>query len=155
MTSKESRQVLSEQEVSLLRKEANPFIPVFTITASILFGFWLYFMTADDSFIPWGIGVGSIMIISVLYTFFNKHRKIRQDLNEDQKVIIKAKLENRREDSSGYNSKYYCTLANQEFEISFDQWKNLKSNQLTEIHFAPYSRYIFLLNQAFIIEESY
>lgn len=133
---------MSQQEVEVLQKESSPIITIFGIIVFILLGFWGY--TLEGSWVIWWT---DLIITVILYLFLTNNRKFRQDLNDGQKVILQTKLEKKREDSGGYNSYYYCTLAGKEFEITFEQWEKLKVDQLTEIHFAPYSKHIFLLTQ--------
>ncbi len=97
--------------------------------------------------------LGAIVIILVLLVFlsiplyyaFLDQKSLRKDIILGYKVVYLGLIEKKREDSSSYNSNYYFTIIGQEFEVSFNQWERLKINQRIEIHFAPYSRYIFKL----------
>jgi nitrogen fixation-related uncharacterized protein len=90
-----------------------------------------------------------LLILAVVCTYWVLTSKsyenppIRQDLEAGIKLVVQGKIEAKREDSS--DQKCFLTLLGHEFEVSLEQWQQVKINQPTEIHFAPRSKCILQL----------
>ncbi len=148
MVSKEYIQLMSEQEVKILKEEIKPTPTFLILIFQIIFFGSAYFIWKDSALFIWlWTSLSVFMIGATLFLFITFRRKATKDLRGAHKKIMCAILEKKSEDSSVDNTQYYCTIGQEEFEVSYTQWQELSINEMTEIHFAPTSKYIFFLSQ--------
>ncbi len=134
---------MTEEEVKVLRNQLKTSLYV-VIFVSICLCTCIVFYAS-----PFSLTQILLLIFVVAYTYWAltpssyENSPIKKDLEAGIKLVVQGKIEAKREDSS--DQKYFLTLLGHEFEISLEQWHQVKVNQSVEIHFAPKSRYVFQL----------
>ncbi|MDJ1503669.1 hypothetical protein [Xanthocytophaga agilis] len=139
-------QPLNENEIERLKESRK--IPLFFYIFLLIFlGSFIWFGFYIDHIIAriFSILIDLIFFSAFSYSILKRRITINKDLRSNQKVVYKGPITSKREDSFGYNSSYYFTILQTEFDASFDKWQQIRVGQTVEIHFAPKSKFIFTL----------
>ncbi|MDJ1506280.1 hypothetical protein [Xanthocytophaga agilis] len=136
---------MTEEEIEILKDMTR--VSLLEISISIFFfilficlGFW-------ERSIMWHLGALFILVLGITYyvSSENPDDPIKQGMKKCQKIVIKARIENKEGTPSGDDPMYFLTILNYRFDVSFEDWKAFAVSDVVEIHFAPKSKYLFEL----------
>ncbi|MDJ1503664.1 hypothetical protein [Xanthocytophaga agilis] len=137
-------QPLEQEEHNVLKYKLELYI--FIIICIILFAGLavLLIITIEELLDQFIAGVGGLLAFGTcIYYIAKKSKDYRQDIRNGYKIVYTGKIEGKREDSSGENTTYHFTILRTEFTLSLEDWNDIQTDQMVEIHFAPKSKRIF------------
>ncbi|MDJ1483118.1 hypothetical protein QNI16_21650 [Cytophagaceae bacterium YF14B1] len=139
-------QLLEADEIAILRKDRV--IPISTAVFLLFFiGIWIFVLLYTSSLYGRILGcvLFSIAFLGFVIRIYRRRQAFREDMDNGYKVVYTGPIESKRESSLSRERDYYFTILGIEFDLSYNEWKDLQVNQMVQIHLAPKSKHILKL----------